>query len=230
MADRRSLPRELVMRPWCLATPLVVFGLFGGGRARADGPPVAVGASVGWAAPLGSAERGGRLRDTTFGTVPLGLDASYRVLSSVGVAAHVTYGIGVPTLCQTTGDCTASLGTDVLAILGIRWHLPRLGPTSPLVDLGVGYEWFAARFADAGAHSARSYRGPVLTSGRLAAPFRAGAHWTLGPVVELSVGTFTARSLQTNVSSISQDVASRAVHGWLQLGVRLAFVPSEPVR
>jgi hypothetical protein len=227
MADRRSLSRELVMRTSLPAALLVVSGLFEAGRARAEGPPVSVGASVGWAAPLGSAERGGRLRDTTFGTVPLGLDASYRFLSSLGVAGHVTYGIGVPTLCQTAGDCTASLGTDVTAILGIRWHVPRLGPTAPLVDLGVGYEWFTARFADAGAHSARSYRGPVLTSGRLAAPFRVGPHWTIGPLVELSVGTFTARSLQTNVASISQDVASRAVHGWLQLGIRLAF---EPVR
>jgi hypothetical protein len=218
------------MRASRLAALAVVSGLFGAGRARADGLPVSVGASAGWAAPLGSAERGARLRDTTFGTVPLGLDASYRVLSSLGIAAHVTYGIGVPTLCQSTGDCTASLGTDVGLVFGIRWHLPRIGPTSPLVDLGLGYEWFSARFADAGAHSARSYRGPLLTSGRFAAPFRVGAHWTVGPLVELSVGTFTAQSLQTNVASISQDVASRAVHAWLQLGIRLAFVPSEPVR
>jgi hypothetical protein len=217
---RLSLPAAL----------LVVSGLFDEGRARADGPPVSVAASVGWAAPLGSAERGGRLRDTTFGAVLLGLDAAYRLLSSLGLAAHVAYGVGAPTLCQTAGDCTASLGTDVAVVLGIRWHVPRLGPTAPLVDLGVGYEWFTARFADAGAHSSRSYRGPLLTSGRLAAPFRVGAHWTIGPLLELSVGTFTAQSLQTNVSSISQDVASRAIHGWLQLGVRLAFVPGEPVR
>ena len=155
--------------------------------------------------------------------VPLGLDAEYRLLPALGITARVQYGIGVPTLCQTAADCTASLGTDVEAVLGVRWHLPTVGPVAPLVDWCFGYEWFTARFADAGAKSTRSYRGPVLASVRFAAPFRLGAHWILGPLVDASAGTFTAQTLEGSAFSISRDVPVRAVHSWIQLGLRLEF-------
>jgi hypothetical protein len=200
-----------------------VCSLLGAREARADGLPVSAGASFGWAEPLGSAARGARLRDTTFGTVPLGLDASYRLLPALGVVAHGQYGFGVPTLCQTAADCTASLGTDIELDLAIRWHLPRFGPTASLVDVGMGYEWFTARLVDAGAHSTRSYRGPVLLSAALAAPFRLSTSWTIGPVIGLWAGTFTAQSLEANTVSSSDNVPGRTVHAWLRVGVRLEF-------
>ena len=213
------------MRASIPAALIAVSCVLGAREGRPDVPPIAVAASFGWASPVGSAERGGRLRDTTFGMLPLELDVAYGLLPALGITAHVQYGIGVPTLCQTAADCTASLGTDVEAVLGVRWHLPWVGPVAPLVDWCVGYEWFTARFADAGAQSTRSYRGPVLASLRFAAPFRLGPHWTLGPLVDASAGTFTAQSLEGSAFSISRDVPARAVHGWIQVGLRLEFSP-----
>jgi outer membrane protein len=181
-----------------------------------------VGASLGFSVPLADAERGARVRDTTFGAVPLSFDVAYRVRPSVGVTAQVQYGVGIPTLCQTAGDCIASFGTDVRALLGVRLYAPRVGPMSPELGVGIGYEWFTARFSDSGAHSSRSYDGPVLLWCAVGAPFRIRDRWTLGPVALLAAGTFIGSSLKTNVGSVSGNVAERSIHAWMQLAVRFA--------
>ena len=177
--------------------------------------------TLGYAVPIGDSERGGRVSDTTFGVVPLAIDMGYRFVSRVGVAARVQYGIGVPTLCQTAGDCVSSLGTDVAAVLEARVYLPEPGPFAPRTEVGIGYEWLTTRRSDSGAHSKRAYSGPVPLWLEFVAPLRLAGHWLFGPAVGIAVGTFTARSLETNVASTSGDVPERGMHAWISLGGRL---------
>jgi hypothetical protein len=192
----------------------------------AQEPPsrrIDLGASAGYAAPVGEAERGSRVSDTAFGSVPFGVDASYRMTPSVGVAAHARYAVTIPTLCQSASDCEASLGSDTALTLSARVYLPRIGRVVPLADVGFGYEWLWTRLVDAGAVSTRSYGGPVLLALRVAAPILLGERWTLGPVLDASLGTFTSYALGTNAASPAGDVAARAVHAWLSAAVRLGF-------
>jgi hypothetical protein len=194
--------------------------------ASAEGPPprrFELGASAGYAAPFGEAERGSRVSDTAFGAVPFAIDASYRVTPFVGVAARVRYGVTIPTLCQSASDCEASLGSDTGLSLTVRLHLPRIGRIAPLADVGLGYEWLTTRLVDAGASSTRSYGGPVLFALQLAAPVSLGERWTLGPALDASLGTFTGYDLVTNAQSPMGDVPVRALHAWLSLGVRLGL-------
>jgi len=181
-----------------------------------------LGASVGVAAPLGGTERGERLRDTTFGAVPFALDAAYRIATRAGIAAHLHYGVVVPTLCPTASDCASSLGADVSAVVGARVHLPGRGPLAPIADVGVGYEWLTTRMSDAGAHSTRAHQGPVLVRLGLAAPFRFAGRWSFGPAADVSLGTFTAYALETNADSPAGRVPARALHAWVSVGARLA--------
>ena len=183
--------------------------------------PLELAATLGYSVPIGDSERGGRVSDTTFGAVPLAIDVGYRFASRVGVAARLQYGIGVPTLCQTAGDCVSSLGSDVAAVLGARVYLPEHGPLAPRTEVGIGYEWLTTRRSDSGAHSIRAYNGPVLFWLEIAAPLRFGSHWSFGPAASMAVGTFTTRSLETNVASASGDVPERGVHAWISFGGRL---------
>ena len=178
-------------------------------------------ASLGYAMPLGDAERYGRVRDTTFGAVTIAVDAAYR-MRAVALVVGLQYGVSIPTLCQTAGDCTASLGSDVVTRLGVRLDPPTWGPLSPEVDVGVGYEWLTTRLSDSGAHSSRSYDGPVLLWGSIAAPFRLSARWILGPIAQMTLGTFTGYGIETNVGSSSGNVPERSMHAWVSLGARLA--------
>lgn len=207
-----------------LALALGVCGLFASDSARADGGRLSVALALGYAAPQGSTERGDHLGDTAFGVTPFAVDGAYRLVQRLGVSVHAQYGVGIPTLCRTAGDCLASLGSEASAAVGLRYFGPRVGTAAPLVDVGVGYEWFATRLSEAGALSTRAHQGPVLLAVWLVWPFRLGARWTLGPVAGVSVGTFTSYSLTTNILRSSGDVAGHAVHGWLSVGARLEFV------
>jgi hypothetical protein len=182
-----------------------------------------VAASIGYAAPLGDAERGAHVSDTILAVVPVALDMAYRLAPRIGIAAHVQYGVGIPTLCHTAGDSESSLGSDVGGVLAARIYLPQLGPIEFVTDAGIGYEWLTTRLSDAGAHSARAYHGPILFAAYAAAAFRLGEHWSLGPLAGISLGTFTSYALETNLGSFSGNVPARAVHLSLSLGVRLTL-------
>jgi hypothetical protein len=185
--------------------------------------PFELAASIGYAAPLGDAELGGRLSDTTFGAVPVALDAAYRLAPRVGLAAHLQYGVGVPTLCHTASDCVSSLGSDTVAAIAARIYLPASRAIAPFADVGIGYEWLTTRLSDSGAHSTRAFSGPVLSWLGLVAPLRVAGHWSIGPVANLTLGTFTRDSLETNLGSNSGSVTARGIHAWASLSVRLAY-------
>ena len=208
---------------WIVA--YVVLASRGADANEPAGRPVAVAVSLGYAAPVGWAERGAGVSDTTFGTIPVIVDAAYRLSPVLGISTRAQYGIAIPTLCRSADDCIGSLGSDFAVSLAVRFYAPRLGPIAPFVDGGIGYEWLSTRLADAGGHSARSYQGPLFLSATLAAPFRLGRRWAIGPFVSAAAGTFTAFSLDTNVSIQSGNVPARAVHAWLTFGGRLEFSP-----
>jgi hypothetical protein len=186
-------------------------------------PQLDLGASIAYAAPVGAAERGSRVSDTTIGIVPVRLDGAYALTRAVGVAVAVSYAPALPTLCQTAGECVSSTGADVTLSVRARFLLPRVGPTLPRLDLGVGYEWLTTKLVDSGATSVRSYSGPLLGIVEAYAPFRLGTHWTLGPSAGASLGTFASESLNSSAARQSGKVPEQALHAWLMIGLHLGF-------
>ena len=182
------------------------------GAARAD--DFEIGAGLGYAAPVGSAERGARVSDTTVGQVPFALDAAYRLTERVGLVARFRYGVAIPTQCASTSECESSLGSDVFVLLGARFFLPKI-----VADASLGYEWLTTRLVDGGATSTRAYHGPVLLSLEVVAPFAVGTRWTIGPTLGASIGMFTSYALETNALSPSGAIPAHAWHAWLSLGV-----------
>jgi hypothetical protein len=178
-------------------------------------------ASLGYAFPIGSAERGSRLSDTTIGLVPFAAQLAYRFANVVGVVASARYSVGIPPLCQTASDCQNSLGSDVALAIGVRFFLPRVGPVAPCADVGVGYEWLVTRLSDHDFTSTRSYRGPLLLSAEAFAPFSLSSRWMFGPALGASFGRFSDYSLETPAGHHDGSTADRAFHMWLFVGAQL---------
>jgi hypothetical protein len=183
-----------------------------------------VGGSLGYAFPLGSAEIGSELRDTTQGIPTFALDASVRLIGSVGASLRGHFGIGIPTLCASPDACAGSLGTDIGFALGPRFELPRVGPVHPHATLGVGYEWFAARLKSGEVSASRSYDGPTIVACELAAPFRLSRRWSFGPSGGFDVGSFTNAEVRTP-AGLADGIVSRALHGRVWVALRLVAAP-----
>src|SRR5205814_8244596 len=156
--------------------------------AQADGEPTRrfeVAASLGYAFPAGSLERGSDLSDVTFGNVPIDLVATYRLTTRFALGIAGRYGFVIPTLCSDGSDCFSSLGHDIAIQAKARFFLPRLLGAEPYADAGLGYEWFAAKLVDTGKTSTHSFDGPLFFSTEVGLPFELGKWWTLGPALGL---------------------------------------------
>jgi hypothetical protein len=184
--------------------------------------PVEVGAAVAYAAPVGSAEAGSRIRDTAFGVGAIDGDVSYRFTRTLGAVVWGRYGGAIPTLCATASDCVASLGRDIELAARARVYLPTLLRFEPHADAGVGFEWFMTKLSDVGATSRRSFAGPIGLSLQVAMPWRISERWSIGPVADGSFGVFTTSSLDTPSFTRDRGTDGRAVHGWLSIAVRTA--------
>ncbi len=181
---------------------------------------LSAGLEVGVAAPTGGLEAGSRLGDVTFGIVPIGLRLGYRLSGHLEVALVGTYGIGIPTLCASASECFASLGRDLVVGTRLAWILGRLGPTTPSLEAGIGYEWLRTSLTDNGVTSSRTYAGPVLVAIEAFAPFRLTRRWSLGPALGASMGVFRSARFDTPAGSIQGDTSSREVHAWWTAAVR----------
>ncbi len=175
-------------------------------------------ASLGYAFPAGSLERGSRVSDTTYGALPVQIDGAVFVAPRIALRLSGALGVAVPKLCSSASDCAASLGRDVAFDAGVRLALPDVGPFAPRLDVGLGWEWYRATLSGKGVSSTRAYTGPTFAAFALSAPLRVSRHFTLGPSLGLRAGAFTS-STRTTPSWTDSSLGGAAVHAWLRAGI-----------
>jgi hypothetical protein len=182
-------------------------------------PEPALSLRLAYAAPLGSAAPDLPLADAMLGQVPVQLDALWR-FGAASAGLYGSWGPGqVPgDTCGGGADCSASalrLGIEgewMFAPLG-AWRL------SPWAGIGAGWERASTRRTRLGAETIWTYSGPE-------ASLHAGLDWplaagfALGPFAELAVGRYGSWALDTSAESASGDLAEKAFHGFVHLGVR----------
>ncbi|HEX6764418.1 MAG TPA: hypothetical protein VF103_03050 [Polyangiaceae bacterium] len=181
--------------------------------------PIGVGADLAYALPGGNLEEGSLLSDVTLGLVRLELDGAYRWQRRFSAGLGFGYGLVLPTICGSSSDCTSSLGSDVTVNLLGRWHIGVWKSFEPDVDLDLGYEWFSSKHSDSGVTSFRSFHGIFAGVGGHA-QFRLTRALSVGPVIEVSAGSFAHASLEAPGVDVSRDTDGTAVHVWTSLGAR----------
>lgn len=175
-------------------------------------------ASIGYALPAGSLERGSRLGDTTFGAVPIQLDGAWFVTPRVALRLSAAFAVAIPKLCATASDCTSSLGRDVALEAGVRFALPDIGPFVPRLDVGSGWEWYTTSLSDHGVSSTRAYTGPTFAALSLAAPLRVSRRFAMGPSLGVRAGVFTSAT-RTTPAWTDTTLDGSAAHAWLRAAI-----------
>ena len=173
--------------------------------------------------------------DYVAGQVPLWLDVGYRLNADFYLGGFAQYGFGIVNddrqdLCRNANvDCSAS--DTRLGLMG-RYHIPTGSQLSPWLGFGVGYEWgtFSLHQSLIGSSNTdQTWSGFEFANLQLGADYHVAPKVALAPFVSVSFGQFRGISTKTTTgmttTTTDEDVAETAVHEWILIGVRAAFMP-----
>jgi hypothetical protein len=187
-----------------------------------------LGARVSIALPMGSVSTDpgtGSLSidDLVALSIPLQLDAGVTLFRRWLVGAYVQYGWNVLQVgqCKVGESCSLTgLRVGVQALFSLRGQ----GDT-PWAGIGTGYEWLFTRYSRAGVTTTLDVGGWEFLNLQAGYDVVVSPDWKVGPWISGSVGEFSRASLKYDGRTSNQDIPNKAVHGWLQLGVKGSFGP-----
>lgn len=177
------------------------------------------------------------LGDTQVAQVPFQLDVGFEVTPELALGGYFGLGGGIvsDSFLQDDGGnraCGRNLGHGTVICTGFNWRAGVQGSYAftgiwqrfvPWLGLGLGYESVSTRAEDDSANATITYTGYEVGV-RAGGDFRLGRRFALGPYVGVSVGQFRKAKLTgSGIGSLSGDIADKAYHEWIGVGVRGAF-------
>lgn len=159
------------------------------------------------------------ISDAMRSQVPLQLDLLWRE-GPLSAGAYASWGLGqvAGATCGPGASCSASairVGAEALyafAPFGAAGIVPWAG-------VGVGWEWATRRRERLGNEVSWTWSGVELA-------LQGGAEWplagrfALGPFAQLALGRYGRLALDTPEGSASREIADKAIHAFLHVGVR----------
>jgi hypothetical protein len=183
------------------------------------------GARVSAAFPLGSVSTdpgtGAPLIDEFVAvSIPVQVDLGLTLHRRWFLGTYVQYAWNVLQL----GECKKGQSCSVTGLrLGLQATYAFQDHGGPWVGLGTGWEWMFTSY------SSPEFSTRLDVAGWEYAIFQAGwdvevsPGWMVGPWVSGSVGEFSRATLELDGRSSETAIPNRAVHGWIQLGVKGSF-------
>jgi hypothetical protein len=184
-----------------------------------------VGARVSLAFPMGSVlsdpGTGPLLIDEMVAvSIPIQLDVGLTVNRRWFVGAYVAYAWDVLQIEQ----CKVGESCSVTGLrLGLQATYAFRDQGGPWVGLGTGWEWMFTKY------SSQDFTTRLDVGGVEYVIFQGGwdvevsPGWMVGPWASGSVGEFSRASMSTGGATQEIAIPNRAIHGWLQLGVKGTF-------
>jgi hypothetical protein len=144
----------------------------------------------------------------------LQLDALWREGRIAG-GVYGSWGWGNVGGCD--GSCSASV-----ARLGLQatWTFAPARGAEPWAGAAVGWEWTTERRASGGTEVETRFSGPELLAAQGGADWRVARWLAAGPFLLFGLGRYTSMSLDTGLESASEELPDKALHVWIQAGVR----------
>jgi hypothetical protein len=195
-----------------------------------SGLPVkfSLGARISAALPMGSVlsdpQTGPLLIDELVAvSIPLQLDAGVTLGGRWFVGAYVQYGWSVLQIgqCKVGESCKL---TGLRVGLQAIFSLHDRGDT-PWIGLGTGWEWMFTQYSSASFVTSLDVAGWEFLNLQVGYDVEVSPGWKVGPWIAGSVGEFSQASLGYGGQTSSASIPNKAVHGWLQLGVKGSFGP-----
>jgi len=176
-----------------------------------------------YAPALGDLARGVPISDAMTSQVPLQLDLLWRH-GRLSAGAYGSWGLG-QVAADVCGGSGASCSASALraGVQGL-WAAEPFGDARivPWAGLGLGWEWAFQRRERLGSRVSWTWSGAELA-------LQGGAEWPLGnrfgigPFLLLGFGRYEDVAVETQSSSASASIGSRAVHVWIHVGARVRF-------
>jgi hypothetical protein len=191
---------------------------------------VSIGASLGYAIPMGDAVKDGPMTDVIKGGVPIEVNVTYGLTKEVEVGVYAGYEFGF--LASDAKDGCDASGVDC-SIYG--WRLGLEGEyllsheaIAPFVGANVGLAWETLKESASGDWAKLTERGWELGV-KAGADMKLSEQLKVGAFIGFAIGQYTNESQKCSSSSICSDdsvsipSSDRAMHEWLTIGVRGAF-------
>ena len=153
-------------------------------------------------------------------SIPLQLDVGVNLRRRWFVGVYVQYAWDFLQIdqCKVGESCSVTgLRLGLQATYAFRDH------GGPWVGLGTGLEWMFTSYASPDFTTRLDVGGWEYAIFQVGWDVEVSPGWMVGPWVSGSVGEFTRASLGVDGRTSEVAIPNRAVHGWLQLGVRGSF-------
>jgi hypothetical protein len=208
-----------------LAAALLVAGWALPASAQGPADPevgFAAGARVSLAFPVGSI-----LSDP--GTGPLLIDElvaiSIPIQVDVGLTLHrrwfVGAYVGYAWDVLQIGQCKVGESCSVTGLrLGLQATYAFRDHGGPWAGLGTGWEWLFTRYSSAEFTTRLDVGGWEYAIFQVGWDVEVSPGWMVGPWITGSVGEFSRASMSVGGRNRETVIPNRAVHGWIQLGVK----------
>src|SRR6266511_3657918 len=195
-----------------MRTPLAAAVILAARAARAE-PVVALRLAI--APAVGSAEADVPVSDALSLQVPLQLDALWRT-GRLAAGLYGSWGLARYGACGS-GSCSASVSR-----LGLEatWSFAPISGAEPWAGVGTGYEWASATRAQSGTSTDTRWRGFELAEAQGGVEWRVGPRFALGPFLLVGVGRYARYTVETREESATAEIARKAFHAWIHIGVR----------
>jgi len=190
-------------------------------------PPVgfAAGARLSAAFPMGSVysdpANGPLLIDELVAvSMPVQIDVGLTLHGRWFLGAYVQYAWSVLQLggCSVGDSCSVTgLHVGLQATYAFRDH------DGPWVGVGTGWEWMFSSYVGGGRKTTIDVSGWEYAILQIGWDVEVARGWKVGPWASGSVGEFSRATLGMDGRTTRNGIDNRAVHGWLQLGVRGSF-------
>ena len=212
------------------AVSLLAVSMILASPARADEESgLSIGLRAAYGLPLGSAGDNTDLANLTAGAVPFQLDVGYRYGRNWQVGAYFGYGIAMvadEAKATLAAQGATDIGGHTIMRAGLQ-HFYTFQPEArfaPWVGCNAGYEW--TRYASASSagkdmeHGVRGFEGGIQLGG----DYKLTPKLTVGPFASFNLGQFQSQTMWVSGSGeTATDVKDKAIHEWLQLGIKGTF-------
>jgi hypothetical protein len=203
--------------------------------AAADGPAAAgepavgflLGARVSAAFPMGSLlsdpATGSMLIDELVAiSLPVQLDVGLTIHRRWFVGAYVQYAWSFLQL----GGCSVGESCSVTGLhAGLQATYAFREGGGPWAGVGTGLEWLFTSYTGGGSTTRIDVSGWEFAIFQVGWDVEVSPGWKVGPWFSGSIGEFNRASLSTDGRDVANGIANRALHGWLQFGVKGSFGP-----
>lgn len=189
-----------------------VVGFQVGARVSAAFPMGSVSSDPGTDAPL--------IDEFVAVSIPLQVDVGLTLHRRWFVGAYGQYAWNFLQL----GECKKGQSCSVTGLrLGLQATYSFQDDGGPWAGLGTGWEWMFTSYSGTGYSIQLDVSGWEFANLQVGWDVEVSPGWMVGPWLSGSVGEFTRASLRDAGSATETAIPNKAVHGWIQLGVKGSF-------